>query len=340
MHTTIIGLDIAKSVFQLHAEDASGKVLWKKRLRREELEPFLRKLPPALIGMEACGSAHHWGRVISALGHEVRLMHAKYVKAYVKRGKSDVRDAEAICEAVQRPNMRFVPIKSVEQQIDRSLERARDLLVKQRTQLMNATRGLLAEFGVIARVGLRGFKTLSDKVDAGDAAIPKPLLTAVKPLLEQWRGLHASIDELEERLVKRARSDERMRRLMKIPGVGPFTAHALVTAIGDPRRFSTGRDFAAWAGLTPLTDSSAEKTRIGHISRQGDHSLRRLLVLGAANMARHAKVKPSEARAWLLGIIGRRPVKVAMVAQAAKTARIAWALLRSGENYRGSMVAA
>ena len=339
MHATIIGLDLAKNVFQLHAEDASGKVLWKKRLRRPELEPFLRKLPPALIGMEACGSAHHWARVISALGHEVRLMHAKYVKAYVKRGKSDVRDAEAICEAVRRSNMRFVPIKSVEQQIDRSLERARELLVKQRTQLMNATRALLAELGIVAGVGLCGFKTLAAKIDAGDAAIAAPLLIAVRPLLEQWRGLEASIVALEQRLVKRAKSDARMRRLMQIPGVGPLTAHALVTAIGDPRRFSTGRDFAAWVGLTPLTDSSAEKTRIGHISRQGDHSLRRLMVLGAANMARHAKARPSEACAWLRGVMTRRPVKVAMVAQAAKTARIAWALLRSGEDYRGCSAA-
>jgi transposase len=340
MYTTIIGIDLAKNVFQLHAEDASGKVAWRKRLRREELVAFLKKQPPALIGMEACGSSHYWGRTISALGHEVRLMHAKYVKAYVKRGKSDVRDAEAICEAVQRPHMRFVPIKSVELQIDRSHERVRELLVKQRTQLMNAARALLAEFGVIARPGVRGFKTLADKIDAGDAAIPRPLLSAVKPLLEQWRGLHASIDALEARIVKQARSDERMRRLQKIPGVGPLTAHALVTAIGDPRRFSTGRDFAAWVGLTPLTDSSAEKTRIGHISRQGDHSLRRLMVLGAANMARRTKAKPSEARAWLLGVMARRPVKVAMVAQAAKTARIAWALLRSGEDYRVMAAAA
>jgi transposase len=251
-----------------------------------------------------------------------------------------VRDAEAICEAVQRTNMRFVPIKSVEQQIDRSLERARELLVKQRTQLMNAARSLLAELGVVARAGLGGFKTLADKIDAGDAAIPERLLTAVKPLLEQWRGLQTSIDELEARLVKRARSDERMCRLMQIPGVGPLIAHALVTAIGDPRRFRTGRDFAAWIGLTPLTNNSAEKTRIGHISRQGDHSLRRLMVLGAANMARHAKARPNEARAWLLGVMARRPVKVAMIAQAAKTARIAWALLCSGEDYRASTAAA
>lgn len=340
MHTTIIGIDLAKTVFQLHAEDASGNVLWKRRLKREELERFLRKQPPALIGMEACGSAHHWGRVISALGHEVRLMHAQYVKAYVKRGKSDLRDAEAICEAVQRPNMRFVPIKSVEQQIARSLERARELLVKQRTQLMNATRGILAELGIIAGVGLRGFKTLAARIDAGDDAIPRALLNAVKPLVEQCRSLEAHIDAIELRIVASAKSDERMRRLQTIPGVGPLTAHALVTAIGDPRRFSTGRDFAAWIGLTPLTNNSAEKTRIGHISRQGDHSLRRLMVLGAANMARHAVAKPSEARAWLLGVMARRPVKVAMVAQAAKTARIAWALLRSGDDYRANNAAA
>jgi transposase len=340
MPTTIIGIDLAKNVFQLHAEDASGTVLWRKRLRREALGVFLRKQPAALIGMEACGSAHYWGRELGALGHEVRLMHAKYVKAYVKRGKSDLRDAEAVCEAVQRPSMRFVPIKSVEQQVARSLERARDLLVKQRTQLANAVRGLLAEQGIIARVGQAGFETLAAKIDAGDSAIPRLLLTALKPLVEQWRALHANIDALEAGIVTRANSDERMRRLMKIPGVGPLTAHALVTAIGDPRRFSTGRDFAAWVGLPPLTDSSAENTRIGHISRQGDHGLRRLMVLGAANMARHAKAKPDRARAWLLGVMARRPVKVAMVAQAAKNARIAWALLRSGDDYRETMAAA
>jgi transposase len=340
MHTTIIGLDLAKNVFQLHAEDASGKVLWKKRLRREAFEAFLKTLPPALIGMEACGSAHHWARVLRALGHEVRLMHAKYVKAYVKRGKSDTRDAEACCEAVRRPNMRFVPVKSVEQQTDRALERARELLVKQRTQLMNATRGLLAELGIVAGAGLRGFKTLAARIEAGDDAIPRALLIALKPLLDQWRALQVSIDEFQARIVARAKKDERMRRLQQIPGVGPIIAHALVSAIGDPRRFRTGRDCAAWIGLTPLTNSSGETTRIGHISRQGDHSLRRLLVLGAANLARRAKAKPGQAQAWLLGVMARRPVKVATVAQAAKTARIAWALLCSGEDYRGSTAAA
>lgn len=339
MHTTIIGIDLAKSVFQLHAEDRSGEVLWRKRLRREELEPFLAKQAPALIGMEACGSAHHWGRVLRALGHEVRLMHAKYVKAYVKRGKSDLRDAEAICEAVQRANMRFVPIKSVEQQIARGLERARDLLMKQRTQLTNATRGLLAELGIVASVGLRGFKTLAAKIDAGDSAIPDALLSALKPLVEQWRALHTSIEALEVRIVAQAKSDERMRRLQTIPSVGPIIAHALVSAIGDPRRFATARDCAAWIGLTPLTNNRAEKTRIGHISRQGDHSLRRLLVLGAANLARRAKAKPNPADPWLHGIIARRPFKVATVAQAAKTARIAWALLCSGETYRATVPA-
>ena len=201
MQPTIIGIDLAKNVFQLHAEDAFGHVLWRKRLRREELEPFLAKQAPSLIGMEACGSAHHWGRVLRALGHEVRLMHAKYVKAYVKRGKSDLRDAEAICEAVQRSNMRFVPIKSIEQQTARALERARDLLMKQRTQLTNATRGLLAELGIVAGVGLRGFKTLAARIDAGDSAIPALLLSALKPLVEQWRALHTSIDALEARIV-------------------------------------------------------------------------------------------------------------------------------------------
>lgn len=334
METSIIGIDLAKTVFQLHAEDGSGHVLWRKRLRREELEAFLAAQPPSVIGLEACGSAHHWGRVLSAQGHQVRLMHAKYVKAYVKRGKSDLRDAEACCEAVQRSNMRFVPIKSIEQQAARALQRARELLLKQRTQVINATRGLLAEIGLVASVGLRGFKTLAARIEAGDAAIPKALLSALTPLVEQASRLRSSIDELEARIVQQARSDERMRRLQQIPSVGPIIAHALVTAIGDARRFRTARDCAAWIGLTPLTDSSAEKTRIGHISRQGDHSLRRLLVLGAANLTRRARVKPDQTSAWLNGVMIRRPIKVATIAQAAKTARIAWALLRSGETYR------
>ncbi len=338
MERNTIGIDVAKSVFQLHAEAPGGEVLWRKRLRREEVERFLAQQPPSLIGLEACGSAHHWARVVSAQGHEVRLMHAKYVKAYVKRGKSDLRDAEACCEAVQRSNMRFVPIKSIEQQTARSLERSRELLSKQRTQLANATRGLLAEMGVVANAGARGFKTLVARIEAGDAAIPRALLSAVRPLVEQWHALHASIEALEAEIVARAKSDERMRRLQQIPGVGPLIAHALVTAIGDPRRFSSARDCAAWIGLTPLTDSSAEKTRIGHISRQGDHSLRRLLVLGAANLTRRARVKPDQASAWLHGLILRRPVKVATIAQAAKIARIAWALLRSGDSYREAVV--
>lgn len=334
MERNTIGIDLAKNVFQLHAEDHAGNLVWRKRLRREEMERFLAAQPPSLIGMEACGSAHHWARVLSGQGHEVRLMPAKYVKAYVKRGKSDLRDAEACCEAVQRSNMRFVPIKSIEQQTARSLERSRELLLKQRTQLANATRGLLAEMGVVASAGARGFKALAARVEAGDAAIPGALLCAVRPLVEQWRALHVSIEALEAAIVSRARSDERMRRLQQIPGVGPLIAHALVTAIGDPRRFNTARDCAAWIGLTPLTDSSAEKTRIGHISRQGDHSLRRLLVLGAVNLTRRAKVKPDQAGAWLQSLVLRRPIKVATVAQAAKTARIAWALLRSGDSYR------
>lgn len=340
MERSIIGIDLAKSVFQLHAGDASGGVLWRKRLRREELAEFLSQQPASLIGMEACGTAHYWGRVLTAQGHTVGLMHAKYVKAYVKRGKSDRRDAEAIWEAVQRPNMRFVPVKSVELQVARSLERSRELLVKQRTQLVNAVRGLLAEMGIVAGVGVRGFKTLVDRIDGGDPAIPSLLLSALRPLLEQWRSASASIDALEARIITCAKADERMRRLQQIPGVGPLIAHALVSAIGDPHRFASARDCAAWIGLTPLTHSSAEKTRIGHISRQGDHSLRRLLVLGAANLTRRARVKPAHASGWLQGIMARRPIKVATVALAAKIARIAWAILCSGDTYRGAAVRA
>jgi|SRR5579871_4851346 len=340
MERSIIGIDLAKNVFQLHGGDATGRVLWRQRLRREELADFLSRQPASLIGMEACGSAHHWGRVLGAQGHTVGLMHARYVKAYVKRGKNDRRDAEACYEAVQRPDMRFVPVKSVEQQVARSLERSRELLVKQRTQLVNAIRALLAEMGIIASAGVRGFKTLADRIEAGDPAIPPLLLSALRPLLAQWRSASDSIDALEARIVACAKADERMRRLQQIPGVGPLIAHALVTAIGDPQRFATGRDCAAWIGLTPLTHNSAEKTRIGHISRQGDHTLRRLLVLGAANLTRRARAKPAQASAWLQGLMARRPIKVATVALAARIARIAWAMLRSGDTYRGATVRA
>jgi transposase len=328
----MIGLDIAKSVFQVHIEDTNG--IRQKRLRRAQVKPFFAKLPPARIGIEACGSAHYWGRTLRAMGHDVRLIPAAYVKPFVKRNKNDARDAAAICTALGRPDMRFVPIKGVEQQAARGLERARELLVRQHTQLTNNVRSQLAELGIIAAPGRRGFAQLSALVAAGDPALPELLIPVLRTLLHQIEGLATSLAELEARILARARAHPVMRRLATIPGVGGLTAHAIVSAIGDGKQFRSARDFAAWCGLTPREHASAGKRREEGISRQGDIRLRKLFALGASTVMRCARTRADRATVWQRGILARRPVKVAVLAQAAKTARIAWAMLISGETYR------
>lgn len=340
MHATMIGLDIAKSVFQIYGEDAAGRAVLRKRIGRGSLEMFFAKLARATIGIEACGGAHDWARRLQELGHEVRLIPAAYVRPFVKRNKTDARDAEAICEAMQRPGMRFVPIKSVEQQAARGLETGRDLLVRQRTQLMNALRGQAAEFGIVVAKGARGCAALRARISAGDPELPATLLAMLQAIERHWQALDEAITALDAQLAARAKADPAMRRLMSIPGVGPLTAHAIVAAIDDGRQFGSGRDFAAWAGLTPRERQSGNTRRRGHISRQGDAGVRRLLTLGASSLVRHKRARPEQATLWLAGILARRPVKVAVVAQAAKTARIAWAMLRSGETYRGTAATA
>jgi transposase len=267
-------------------------------------------------------------------------MPAAYVKPYVKRNKTDARDAAAICEAVQRPSMRFVAVKSVEQQCERALHRARDLLVRQRTQLMNAVRAMLAEMGIVAAQGLKGFASLRAMIEGEDARIPALLLPSLAAMTRQWHALDTEAVELERRIGERARTHDNARRLMTIPGVGPITAHAIVAAIGDGRQFASARDFVAWVGLTPKQASSGEKQRSGGITRAGDNGLRRLLALGAASRLRQVQSKPDKAGPWLTGILARRPMRVAVVAQAAKTARIVWAVLTSGEEYRARSLAA
>jgi transposase len=340
MNAITIGLDIAKSVFQVHGEDQNGKVVVQKRLRRGQMEAFFSELPPGVIGIEACGTAHYWGRTLRALGHDVRLIPAAYVKPFVRRNKNDARDAAAICAALNRPDMRFVAIKSVDQQASRGLERSRDLLVKQRTQLINCTRSLLAELGIIAAQGRRGFVELVARVRDSDAAIPPVLLTALLPLIQQIESLHTTIAALEDQIMAEARQHPVMRRLAGIPGIGGLTAHAIVTAIGDGRQFGSARDFAAWCGLTPQEHASAGKRHDRGISRQGEIRLRKLLALGASTIMRSARSRTDRATAWQRGILARRPVKVAVLAQAAKNARIAWALLVSGETYRTAAPAA
>lgn len=334
MQVIRFGIDLAKSVFQVHGVDASGAVAVQRQLRRGQVLKFFARQPPSLIGMEACGSAHYWARELTGLGHEVKLMPASYVKAYVRRNKNDARDAEGCCEAVSRPTMRFVPIKTVEQQGQRALHRARDLLVRQRTQSGNAIRAMLYEMGLIASKGRSGIGELIERIEGG-TDIASGLLVALTPLARQWRALEAEITALDRQLVAQAQAHPDARRLMKIPNVGPVTAHAVVAAVGDARQFASARDFAAWVGLTRLNHDTGGKTRLsGHISKAGDRALRRLLVLGASAGLRHVRAKPDAGSPWIRGLLARRPVKVAVVAQAAKTARIIWAVLTSGEDYR------
>ena len=332
MNATTIGLDIAKSVFQLHGEDAEGRLVVQKRLNRRGMAEFFAKLAPCVVALEACGTSHYWGRTLRAMGHEVRLIPAAYVKPFVRRNKTDARDAAAICVAARRPDMRPVAIKSEEQQASRALERSRELLIKQRTQLMNSLRAMLAEFGIVAAQGARGFAELRARLASGDG-LPKTLVTALRLVAAQLDGLTPAIESMEDKIKTIARADPTMRRLSRIPGVGFITAHAVVAAIGDGRQFVSSRCFAAWGGMTPRETSSAGKRRTKGLSRQGESRLRKLFALGAAMLMRNARSRDDRASAWQRGILARRPMKVAVMAQAAKTARIAWAVLTSGKDY-------
>jgi len=340
MQAIRFGIDLAKNVFQVHGVDTAGKTVVQKQLRRSQMMKFFAAQPPALIGIEACGSAHHWGRQLGALGHDVRLMPPTYVKPYVKRNKNDARDAEACCEAVSRPTMRFVPVKSVEQQCARSIHRARGLLVRQRTQLTNAIRGLLYELGLVTGKGTAGIAALLQRIERADDEIPAELLVCLTPLARQWRAVHAEIAGIENQILAQVRQDRTARRLMTVPGVGPITAHAVIAAIGDGRQFGSARDFAAWVGLTRQNHDTGGKHRLtGHISRAGDTGLRRLLVLGASSWLLRVRAKLDLGSAWIHGVLARRPVRVAVVAQAAKTARIIWAMLVSGQDYKARAAA-
>lgn len=335
MEITTIGLDIAKRVFQAHGADATGKVGLRRKLQRAEVLTCFASLPPCLVGIEACSTAHHWAREIRALGHEVRLMPASYVKPYVKRGKTDAADAEAICEAVTRPTMRFVPIKTAEQQAVLMLHRTRDLLVRQRIMLVNALRGHMAEMGIIAP---QGISRVGDLVAAllgeDEAQLPKLARYALRGLASELEALSERVKEIEKAILAWHKDNEASRRLATIPGIGPITASAIVATVTDPTQFHSARQFAAWIGLVPKQNSSGGKERQGGISKQGDRYLRRLLVLGATAVIRHARTKATAETAWLRGVLDRRPVRLASVAQANKTARIVWALLARGESYR------
>jgi transposase len=330
---TTIGLDLAKHVFQVHGVDAAGGVVLRKQLRRGQVLAFFGRLPRCLVGMEACATAHHWGRELGALGHEVRLMPAQYVKAYVKRNKTDAADAAAICEAVLRPTMRFVAVKTAEQQGALLLHRGRERLVRQRTGLVNALRGHLAEFGIIAPQGLRNVGQLIVIVrDESDARLPALGRQVLAVLATQIEQLDAAVAALEKQLMAFHKSNPVSQRLASIPGIGPIIATAIATTVVDPGSFRSGREFAAWLGLVPRQNSTGGKTRLGGISKRGNRYLRRLLINGAsANLLRS---KATNADPWVTGLRKRRPSLVVAVALANKTARIAWAVMLRQQTYR------
>ena len=332
---TTIGLDIAKSVFQVHGVDAAGQVVVRRQLKRRYVLAFFEKLPPCLIGVEACASSHHWSRELRALGHKVRLMPPAYVKPYVKRQKNDAADAEAICEAVTRANMRFVETKTPEQQSCLMLHRTRHLFVRQQTAVINAIRAHLAEFGIVAPVGRNGVEELLGVVaDASDKRLPEIARACLAALGAQMRTLKAQILEFDRMINAWHRSNETSKRLDEIPGVGPALATALVASVADPRAFRSGRDFSAWIGLVPKQHSSGGKDKLGGISKQGDRYLRSLFTAGALAVIRYAKIHGTKHRPWLTALLARRPTKVAAIALANKLARMAWAMMAKGDRYR------
>lgn len=329
-----IGLDLAKQVFQVHGADADGTQLFNRQLRRAEVLRFFEKQPPCLVGLEACGGAHFWAREIAALGHDVRLIPPAYVKPFVKRGKTDAADAEAISEAVTRKTMRFVPVKSVEQQAAAMVLKTRTLLVRQRTQAINALRAHLSELGIIAAAGVTKVATLTAIVrDATDERLPAATRFALTAVADQIDVLDEQIDQFEREIVTEAKHDEDMCRLTTIPGVGAITAATVKALVPDPDGFQSGRHFAAWLGLTPRSHSSGGKQRLGSISKMGNTELRSLLVVGATAVLRYAK-NNDKALPWLAALLARRPYKVVAVALANKMARIIWSLLVKGGIYR------
>lgn len=335
MNVTRIGIDLAKQVFQVHGVDRTGKVIVRKQLRRNQMLVYFSKLSPVLIGMEACGSAHYWARELGKLGHDARLMAPQFVKPYVKSGKNDANDAEAICEAVGRPNMRFVSVKSVEQQVMQAEHRIRARLIKARTALSNEIRGLLAEFGIIVPTSLSQLRrAIPELLEDGGNGLPGAFRRLLAQLGEELRVQDDCIKAYDDRIAQNAKEDARLKRLLAVEGIGPVVASALVSAVGDGTQFAKGRDMAAWLGLTPSQHSSGGKSRLGHISKRGDKYVRMLLIHGARAALKAAEHKEDSRSRWVTGLAKRRNKNIATVALANKNARIAWSILSRGETYR------
>lgn len=337
MNIKRIGMDIAKQVFQIHGVDRFEKVLVRKQLRRAQVLDFFKGIAPCLIGMEACGSSHYWARELRQLGHQVKLIPAQFVKPYVKGGKNDANDAEAICEALARPGMRFVAVKSVEQQVIQAEHRIRSRLVRARTALSNEIRGLLSEFGIILAQGITQIRqALPVLLENKELSLSAKFRVLLAELAEELRQIDDHIDQHEQRIKTAAKEDERIKRLMDIEGIGPVSASALVAAVGDATQFANGRDMAAWLGLVPDQHSSGGKERMGHISKRGDTYLRTLLIHGARAALNHCENKQDRRSQWASQLARRRNRNIATVALANKNARIAWAILSRKEVYRGS----
>lgn len=335
MQATTIGLDLAKNIFQVHGVTKAGDVAFNRALRRPQLLAFFERLEPCLVGMEACATSQYWAREISRFGHDVRLIPPSYVKPFVKRGKSDAADAEAICEAVARPNMRFVEPKSPEQQATLSLHRARDLVVRQQTQIINMVRSLLAEFGIAVRQGVSNIMVLA-KSGGNDQSsnLPGVAQEVVQNLFHQLLALEKRVRWYTGRIAAHVRHDLQAKRLLTIPGIGPITASAIVATVGDAGQFRNGREMAAWLGLTPLNKSSGGKERLGGISKMGDRYIRKLLVVGMTARLRVYGRRPERSDRWTTDLLERKPRRVATVAMANKTARTIWAMLTREEEYR------
>ena len=336
-NVSTIGLDIAKNVFQVHGVDDDELVVIRRQLRRRQVLNYFTKLSPCLIGIEACGTAHYWARELQKLGHDVRLMPARYVKPYVKRNKNDAADAEAICEAVTRPTMRFVPIKTVEQQSVLMLHWTRQLFVRQRTSLINAIRSHLAEFGIVAGVGRNGIEVLLDLIRKGeDDRVPPAARDCLMALAAQLELIKRQILEADRRVLAWHRQSQTSKRLEAIPSVGPLIASALVASVPDPHVFRSGRDMSAWIGIVPKENSTGGKQRLGSISKAGNRYLRKLLFIGALAVIKRVKELGYSQHPWLASLIERRSVKIAAIALANKVVRIAWAMMTRNETYRAS----